>query len=43
MERRLGGRAAATLAQLERDRHGRAAAQRAFAEAVTERWAALAR
>jgi GMP synthase (glutamine-hydrolysing) len=43
MERRLGGRAAVTLAQLERDRHGRAAAQRAFAEAVTERWAALAR
>jgi GMP synthase (glutamine-hydrolysing) len=43
MERRLGDRAAPTLKQLERDRQGRAAAQRAFAEAVTDRWAALAR
>ena len=43
MESRLGDRAAPTLKQLERDRQGRAAAQRAFAEAVTDRWAALAR
>src|SRR5215468_319967 len=43
MESRLGVRAAGTLARLERDREGRAAAQRAFADAVTDRWAALAR
>jgi GMP synthase-like glutamine amidotransferase len=43
MDRRLGERAPALLTQLERDRQGRAAAQRAFADAVTDRWAALAR
>jgi GMP synthase-like glutamine amidotransferase len=43
LRKRLGDRAAATFERLERDRQGRAAAQRAFADAVTDRWAALAR
>ena len=43
LRKRLGARAAATFERLERDRQGRAAAQRAFADAVTDRWAALAR
>jgi GMP synthase-like glutamine amidotransferase len=43
MNRRLGDRAPGVLKQLERDRLERAAGQRAFAEAVTERWADLAR
>jgi GMP synthase (glutamine-hydrolysing) len=43
LRKRLGDRAAGTFEQLERDRQGRAAAQRAFADAVTDRWAALAR
>ncbi len=43
LERRLGDSGAAAFRQLERDRQERAAAQRAFAEAVTDRWAALAR
>jgi GMP synthase (glutamine-hydrolysing) len=43
VRKRLGDRGAATFEQLERDRLGRSAAQRAFADAVTERWAALAR
>ena len=42
LRKRLGDRAAATFEQLERDRLGRATAQRAFADAVTDRWAALA-
>jgi len=43
LRKRLGDRAAAIFDRLERDRHDRAAAQRAFADAVTDRWAALAR
>jgi GMP synthase-like glutamine amidotransferase len=43
LRKRLGDRAAATFEQLERDRLERAAAQRVFADAVTDRWAALAR
>jgi GMP synthase (glutamine-hydrolysing) len=43
LRKRLGNRADSTFEQLERDRQGRAAAQRAFADAVTDRWAALAR
>jgi GMP synthase (glutamine-hydrolysing) len=43
LRKRLGDRAAATFEQLERDRLERAAAQRAFADALTDRWAALAR
>jgi len=43
LRKRLGDRGAATFDQLERDKQGRAAAQRAFADAVTDRWAALAR
>ena len=42
LRKRLGDRAAAAFERLERDRQGRAAAQRAFADAVTDRWAALA-
>ncbi len=43
LEQRLGDRAAGAFRRLEQDRQERAAAQRAFAEAVTDRWAALAR
>ena len=43
LRKRLGDRAATTFEQLEWDRLGRAPAQRAFADAVTDRWAALAR
>lgn len=43
LAKRLGDGAAAAFRQLERDRLERAAAQRAFADAVTDRWAALAR
>lgn len=42
LERRLGGRATATLTQLQRDHQARAARQRAFAEAVSDRWLSLA-
>ena len=43
LRKRLGDRGAATFERLERDKQDRAAAQRAFADAVTDRWAALAR
>jgi GMP synthase (glutamine-hydrolysing) len=43
LRKHLGDRGAATFERLERDKQGRAAAQRAFADAVTDRWAALAR
>jgi len=43
VRKRLGDRGDATFEQLERDRQGRAAAQRAFADAVTDRWVALVR
>jgi len=42
LRKRLGDSAAAIFERLERDRLGRAAAQRAFADAVTDRWASLA-
>jgi GMP synthase (glutamine-hydrolysing) len=43
LRKRLGDCGDATFERLERDKQGRAAAQRAFADAVTDRWAALAR
>ena len=43
LRKRLGDRAESTFERLERDRQDRTAAQRAFADAVTDRWAALAR
>jgi GMP synthase-like glutamine amidotransferase len=43
LEKRLGDRAPGAFTRLERERHERAAGQRAFAEAVADRWAALAR
>jgi GMP synthase (glutamine-hydrolysing) len=43
LRKRLGDCGDATFERLERDKQGRAAAQRAFADSVTDRWAALAR
>jgi len=43
LERRLGGRTETTLTQLQQEHDARGAAQRVFAEAVSDRWLDLAR